>query len=71
VKCKKGLHGVKEVRNILQTIKIRNANKIGHIFRRNYLQKHISEGKIDERIEGMRRRERRSKQLLNDLEKRR
>jgi hypothetical protein len=33
---------------------------IGHIFRRNYLLKHIIEGKI----EGKRRQRKRSKQLL-------
>jgi hypothetical protein len=33
----------------------------------NCLQKHVFEGKIDEKIEMMRRRERRSKQLLDDL----
>jgi hypothetical protein len=30
--------------------------------------KHVTEGKIDDRIEVERRRERRRKQLLNDLE---
>jgi len=35
------------------------------------LPKHISERQIDERIEGMRRWERRSKQLLYDLDERR
>ena len=40
------LHSVEEDRNILHTIKIRKANLIGHIWRRNYLLKYIIEGKI-------------------------
>jgi hypothetical protein len=38
------LHRVKEKRNILHTIKIRKANWIGHILRRNCLLKHVIEG---------------------------
>jgi len=45
------LQRVKEVRNILQTIKIRKANWIGHILRRNCPLKHVIEGKIEARIE--------------------
>jgi hypothetical protein len=58
------LHRVEEERNILQTIKRRKANWIGHIVRRNCLLKHIIEGKIEGRIEltGIKR-----KQLLDDL----
>ena len=40
------LHRVKEERNILQTIKRRKANWIGHILRRNCLVQHVIEGKI-------------------------
>jgi hypothetical protein len=40
---------------------------IGHIFRRNYLIKQVTEGKIERRIEVTRKRERRLKQLLDDL----
>jgi hypothetical protein len=49
------LHRVKEERYILQTIKRRKANWIGHILRRNCLLKHIIEGKIEGRIEVMER----------------
>jgi hypothetical protein len=42
---------VKEERNILPTIKIRKANWIGIILRRNCLLKHVIEGKIEGRIE--------------------
>jgi hypothetical protein len=35
-----------EERNILQTIKTRKANWIGHILRRNCRLKHATEGKI-------------------------
>jgi hypothetical protein len=57
------LHGVEEERNILQTIKIRKANWIGHILRRNYLVKHVIEGKIEGRVEMTGRRGRREERL--------
>jgi hypothetical protein len=41
------LHGFEE-RNILHTLNRRQAKRIGHIFRRNYFQKHVIEGKLDE-----------------------
>jgi hypothetical protein len=47
----KVLHTVKEEWNILHTIKRRQANRIGHILRRNLLIKHVIEGKIQGRIE--------------------
>jgi hypothetical protein len=52
------LHGVKEERNILQTIKIRKTNCI---------PKHVIEGNIGGRIEVMGRRRRRRKQLHSKL----
>jgi hypothetical protein len=67
---------VKEERNILHRAKTRKANWIGHILRRNYLLKHVMEGKIersngrdrlDGGIEETGRRGRRRKQLLDDL----
>jgi len=45
------LHTVKEDRNILNTIKGRKANWIGHILCRNCLLKYLIEGKIEGRIE--------------------
>jgi hypothetical protein len=45
------LHGVKEERNILRTLKRRGAICIGHILHRNCLLKHVIEGKIEEEIE--------------------
>jgi hypothetical protein len=45
------LHGVKDDRNILHTVIRRKFNWIGLIWRRNCLLKHISEGKIEKRIE--------------------
>jgi hypothetical protein len=57
------LHRVKEEKNTLHTIKQRKANWIGHILCRNFILKHIIEGKIS----GTRRRGRRRKQLLNEL----
>ena len=56
---RKYYNGVKEKRNILQTMKSGKANLIGHILRRNCLLKHIIEGK---RVR-MRRRGRRLKRL--------
>jgi hypothetical protein len=55
------LHRVKEARNIVQTIKRRKANWIGHILRRNCLLKHVIEGKLEGRIEMTGRRGRRRK----------
>jgi hypothetical protein len=50
------LHRVKEERNIVHTITRRKANWIGHILRKNCLLKHVIEGKLEGRIEVMRRR---------------
>jgi hypothetical protein len=61
------LHKVKEERNILCTIKRRNADWARLILRRSCLLKHFSEGKIEGRIEAIGRQERRRKQLLDDL----
>jgi hypothetical protein len=58
---------VKEERKILQTIKTRKGNRIGLIRRRNWLLKHVTEGKTDGRIEMTGQRVRRRKQLLDDL----
>ena len=40
------LQRVKEEKNILQTIKRRKANWIGHIWHRNCLLKQVTEGKM-------------------------
>jgi len=61
------LHGVKEESNILHKIKRRKANWIGHILCRNCLLKHVIEGKVERKIEVTGRREKRCKQLLDDL----
>jgi hypothetical protein len=47
--------------------KMRNANWIGLILRRNCLLKQVIEGKIEGRIDVMGRRGRRRTQLLDDL----
>jgi hypothetical protein len=47
VRNEKVLHRVKEERNVPRTIKIRKANWIGHILRRNCLLKHVTEGKLE------------------------
>jgi hypothetical protein len=44
------LHRDKEERNILQTVKGRKVNWIGHILCRNSIVKDVMEGKIDGRI---------------------
>jgi hypothetical protein len=72
------LHRVKEERNILHTIKIRNANwighilrRIGHILRRKCILKHVIEGKLEGRTEMTGRRGRRRKPLLDVLKEKR
>ena len=61
------LHGVKEERNILRTIKRRKDTWIGHILCRKYFLKHTVEGKIEGGIEVTERQGRKRKQLLDDL----
>ena len=62
---------VNQQRNSLHAIRIRKANWIGHILRRNCLLKQVIEGKIKEEIEMTRRQGRRRKKLLDDLKDRR
>ena len=62
---------VNEQRNILQEIRKRKANWIGHILRRNCLLKQVIEGKIKGEVGVARRRGRRRKNLLDDLKYRR
>ena len=42
---------VMDQRNILHTVKRRKANWIGHILHMNYLLKHVTERKIERKIE--------------------
>jgi hypothetical protein len=65
------LHRINEERNILQTIKRRKANLIGHVLRRNCLLKQVTDGKIDGRIEMMGKRRIRRKQLLDGRKEKR
>jgi hypothetical protein len=65
------IHRVKEDRNVLHTIKRREASWIGYILRSNCLLKQVTEGKIEKRIKAMQRRGRRRKQLLDDHKERR
>jgi hypothetical protein len=58
---------VKEQSNILHEISKREANRIGHILRRNCLLQQVIEGKIKGGIEGAGRRGRRRRELLDDL----
>jgi len=62
---------VNEQTNILHEIRKRKANWIGHILHRNCLVKQTIEGKIKGQIEVTRRRGRRCKKLLDDLQDRR
>jgi hypothetical protein len=52
-------------------IRKRKANWIGHILRRNCLLKQVIEGKISGEMEVTRRRGRRRRKLLDDLEDKR
>jgi len=65
------LLGVKEQRNILHEIHKRKANWIGHVLRRNCLLQRVTEGKIQEGMEGTGRQGRRRRKLLDDLKERR
>jgi len=65
------LFRVNEQRIILHVIRIRKANWIGHILRKNCLLKQVIEGKIKGEMEVTRRRGRRRKKLLDDLKDRR
>jgi hypothetical protein len=58
------LHGVKEERNILQTIKSGKAKGIGNILHRNCFPKHVIKRNVGGRME---MKGRRRKQLLDDL----
>jgi hypothetical protein len=58
-------------RNVLQTIKRRKANWIGHILHRTCLLRHVFEGQIEGRTVVTARRWRRPKQLLDDLKENR
>ena len=58
-------------RDILHTVERRMANWIGHTWRRSCVLKHTVEGNIEGGIEMMGGRERRRKQLLDDLKERR
>ena len=62
------LRTVKE-EEILQTIKRRKSNCIGHILRRNCLLKHVIEEKTGGRIELTERRRRKRKELLDGVKK--
>jgi hypothetical protein len=46
------LHRVKEIINIVGTIRRRKANWIGHILHSNYSPKHFIQGKVEEREDG-------------------
>jgi hypothetical protein len=61
------INGMKEERNILQTMKRRKGDCNGHILCRNCLINHVIEGKIDGRLRVRRRGGRRSKQIFDEL----
>jgi hypothetical protein len=67
VKNEEILPRVKEERNFLHSIKRRKASWIGHILFRNFLFKRFIEEQIEGNTEGIRRRGKRYKQLLDDI----
>ena len=71
VRNEKVLLTVKEQRNILNEIRKRKANWIGHILRRNCLLQRVIEGKIKGGIEVTGRRGRKRRKVLDDLKERR
>jgi hypothetical protein len=62
---------VKEKRNVLHEISKWKANWIGHILRRNCLQRQVIEGKIKVWVEVKETRGRRRRKLLDNLKERR
>jgi len=71
VRNEEALITVLEARKIVQAIKRMNANSIDHVLLRNCLLKHIIKGKIEGKIEVKKRRGRRLRQLMHDLEEKR
>ena len=63
------LQRVKEESSIVRTLYGWKDKWIGHIFRRNYLLKHVIGGRKEGRIEVAGRRGRKRKQPLDDLRK--
>jgi hypothetical protein len=57
--------------NVLHTTKIGKANWFGQVLSRNCFIKHVTEGKIEGRMEVTERRGRRCKQLLDELKEKR
>jgi hypothetical protein len=62
---------VKKEKDIRHKIKRRKANSAGHMLGGNCLLKHITEGKVEGRIEVMGRRRKRRKQPLDGLKEKR
>jgi hypothetical protein len=71
LKNKEIIQRVKEERNILHTIKRRNAEWIGRRWLRNCRLKHVIGGKIEGRLNMTRRLGRRRKKLLDDVKEKR
>ena len=71
VRNEKVLHRVQKDRNIPHTIKRKKANWICHMSRRNRFLNLLIEEKIEGRMEVTGRRDRRSKQLMDDLKENR
>jgi len=67
VRSEKVLQSIKEERNILQKIKRMKVNWIGYMLRRKYLLKHVTEGKVEKRIDVTGRQGRRWKRPLDDV----
>ena len=67
VKNEEVLHRAKEERNIIYTIKLRNAYWICHILCRDSVLKFVIEEEIEGRTEVTGRRGKRRKQILDDL----
>ena len=58
---------MKEEMNVLCTKTRRKADWVGHILRRNCLLKHVIEGKMEGKVAVTGRREKRRKQILDDI----
>jgi hypothetical protein len=67
VRNKDVLHRVKSERDVLHTIKMRKADWVGHMLRRNCLLKHVTESKMEVTTEMTGTQGRRCKQRLDNL----
>ena len=65
------LQRAKQEKNIVHIVQGKKDNQIGHIWFKDCVLKHVTEGKIEKVVDGTGKRGRRRKQLLDELKERR